>query len=190
MKRAALLIAALLACAAPGRGADDNPHQMVDAQGALDNAKCGLCHEDDFTLSRSPLETCTMCHAASPHAGATEHLRASAAEVQDLLGAEKGGIEIPLTETGTLYCASCHLYHDPAVAEEAWLERAWVPSPTDGLAAAVRNELSEEFAARAAQAESGAPTASLAWMKTGTRLLRLPVEDGSLCLRCHAGLLR
>lgn len=191
MRRAALAIALLLACALPARGEDTlNPHHMVGADGALDDSLCSLCHEDDFTLSRSKTETCTLCHSAAPHAGAAEHLAADAAAVSQAVGGEGAGIEIPLTDEGTLYCGSCHLFHDPAVAGEEWLEHGWVPSDTHGLGKAVRDSLTDWFSRAEARRDASAAPVSVDWMKTGTRLLRLPVEDGSLCKRCHGGLLR
>ena len=191
MRSTLLAISVLLACGGPARGAEAvNPHHMVDAAGALDDTVCGLCHEDDFTLTRSQTETCTLCHSAAPHAGAAAHLAASAAAVERLVASDETGIEIPLTDEGGIYCGSCHLYHDPAVQGEQWLDHGWVPSATSGLGKAVRDGLTEWFADQEARREADAAPVSIEWMKTGTRMLRLSVEDGSLCKRCHGGLLR
>lgn len=162
---------------------DSNPHLMMDANGALDDSACGFCHEDDFTLSRDKVDTCTMCHALNTHAGSAEHLAASPAAVASLVQAE-GDVEIPLTDDGALYCGSCHLFHDPEMAGEEWLAEGWVPSTTHGTGKAVRDALTQELSA------VGGEGATITWTETGTRALRLPVSDGSLCKRCHGGLLR
>ena len=52
------------------------PHDMLLANGEADTDKCGLCHEQDMSLSRSKLETCTLCHATTVHSGANEHVGA------------------------------------------------------------------------------------------------------------------
>jgi len=161
-----------------------NPHHMVGADGALDDSVCSLCHEDDFTLSRSKTETCTLCHSDAPHAGAAQHLRADTAAVKRL-AVDREGIDIPLTDEDTLYCGSCHLYHDPAVADEQWLDHGWVPSATEGLGKAVRDELAAWFAADDARRDPATAAATVKWMEGGTRMLRLPAENGTLCKRCH-----
>jgi hypothetical protein len=180
-----LATALLFAVASTARGDEVmNPHHMVGADGALDDSVCSLCHEDDYTLTRSKTETCTLCHSDRPHVGAAEHLSANAAAVKRL-AADREGISIPLTDDDTLYCGSCHLYHDPAVADEQWLDHGWVPSATEGLGKAVRDQLTAWFAAEEARRDPATAAATIKWMTEGTRMLRLPAENGTLCKRCH-----
>src|SRR5690606_19719054 len=126
------LLALLLAAAPPVARADDeeddsNPHRMSDPD---DDESCGFCHEEDMSLSQSLLDTCLTCHSETEHGGAREHLRARAAEVAAALPTPVKADEsatLPLTDEGTIWCGTCHLYHDPRVNEEALLPHAWIP---------------------------------------------------------------
>src|SRR5262249_28732971 len=131
-------------------------------------------------------ETCTLCHAQTSHAGSDEHLRASADAVKRALeGAPKGSPALPLAEDGRIYCGTCHLFHDPAVAQEAWLTRGWLP-PDAGLPGAVRKSVSDRWAALALQAGEKEPIGHFA--ARGSRQMRLPVDNGQLCGQCHGAL--
>src|SRR4029453_7756692 len=106
-------------------------------------------------------------------------LRASAAEVKLLMEARpKDAVALPLTKEGTMYCGTCHLYHDPLVLDEKWLASGWVP-PKVGLAGAVRTGVLDRWTALAKAYEQSGDVGAFA--TDGTRQLRLPVEDGSLC---------
>jgi len=162
---------------------DSSPHHMTKANGELDTTMCAVCHNADFSLQRSKLETCTLCHARTLHAGADEHLRADPAAVKGALAsAPKGSPDVPLTEDGGVYCGTCHLFHDPKVASEDWLTHGWLP-PASGLPAAVRQGVFSRWATLAASAEDKSPVGKFA--TKGTLQMRLPVDDGQLCRRCH-----
>jgi hypothetical protein len=149
---------------------------MVRPDGEPDMDQCGLCHEEDMSLSRSKVETCTLCHEETVHSGAREHLAAEAAAVARLVPKESA---LPLTDDGGIYCGTCHVFHDPRVSEETVLDQPWVP--TGPLAQAVRESLAVRLRAAApAEAESPAPLFS-----DGTKRLRLPIADGTLCSHCH-----
>jgi hypothetical protein len=184
MRRAFLIgFAAFGLCLATGAQAQ-NPHKMVGPDGKLDMTTCSFCHEEDLTLSRSKEETCTLCHAAIPHGGAAPHLAASAEAVKERLPKPGPGVpELPLTDSGKIYCGTCHLFHDPAVADEQWLTKGWIP-PKTGIPEAVRESLVKRIDAVAEKyGEKKSDVAHFA--EKGTRQLRLPIEGGKLCLQCH-----
>jgi hypothetical protein len=163
----------------------DSPHYMAKPDGELDMEKCGVCHNEDLSLIQPKLDTCTLCHAATGHAGAAEHLRAVRASVKRMLEQSKESPALPLTEDGHIYCGTCHLFHDPSFTGESWLSQGWVPR-TSGLPSAVREEVLARWKVLAAQAEG--QSALGAFAASGTRQLRLPVDDGQLCRHCHGAL--
>ncbi len=165
---------------------DASPHHMTKPDGSLDAAACAVCHNEDFSLQRPQLETCTLCHAQTIHAGSDEHLRASPAAVKRALGdAAQGGPVLPLSDDGHIYCGTCHLFHDPKVASEEWLVHGWVP-PNSGLPAAVRQGIIDRWRAIAASSEDKSAVGKFA--ATGALQMRLPVDNGQLCRRCHGGM--
>lgn len=180
------LLAALALCAAPcsvRAGEDDtNPHHMSSPD---DEEGCGFCHEEDMSLSASLLDTCLTCHSITEHSGSQEHIRASAAEVARLQPTPvKAGSEptLPLTAERTIWCGTCHLFHDPQVNEEALLPEAWRP-PTTGLSAAVSDAIAGRWGDLAGKYDQPLPVARFS--AHGTAWLRLPVSDGRLCTECH-----
>jgi hypothetical protein len=179
---AALMVAALAPLLAPRPArAEDSPHHMVLPNGKLDESKCGACHTKDMSLIASPLETCTLCHSEWEHSGAHEHVTAPKDKVAALMAKRaKGAVELP-TPDGQIYCGTCHLYHDPKVLDEEWLKVGWIP-PDTGIAGAVRASVLERWA-KLDTAGAKQPVGEFA--TTGTRQLRLPVSDGSLCVQCH-----
>ena len=173
-----LALIALLAMPAWGEEADPgSPHHMMKPNGEADTEKCGLCHNEDFSLSRSKLETCTLCHATTTHAGAAQHLAAPAAAVAQRRPKDS---PLPVTDEGAMYCGTCHIFHDPKVSGEEILAQRWLPRDS-GLSQAVRESLSERWA-KTAQAENAV---GAKFSTRGTTRLRLPIEDGSLCRQCH-----
>ena len=172
----------LLALGAPVAAADDSsPHHMTKPDGTLDDEKCGACHEADMTLSRSKLETCTVCHTMTPHAGSLEHLTASPAEVAPRIKNVAGKVDLPLADNGGMYCGTCHVFHDPA------LGTPWLPDtpsrPPSAYAEAVRTALEQRFGEMAQRSGAASPLAT--FRTTHTRALRLSADDGGLCKACH-----
>jgi hypothetical protein len=179
---AALFGVRLLIAALPAAAQDaGSPHRMTKADGSLDMAACGVCHKEDMSLQRTKLETCTLCHAPTVHAGSAEHLRASPAEVQHELDERpKGSPALPSDEQGRIYCGTCHFFHDPKVLSEDWPVQGWLP-PDSGLPGAVRQGVLDRWARLTpTDAAVGATFAT-----KGTRQLRLPVDAGQLCAQCH-----
>ena len=68
-------------CHDSSRGGGDIS-EFQSAHGGTRATACAVCHNEDFSLQRSKLETCTLCHAQTSHAGSDEHLRASPAAVK------------------------------------------------------------------------------------------------------------
>jgi hypothetical protein len=181
MMRAAVLLAAVIACAIPfvaSAQESASPHHGTDT--------CPMCHNDDMSLSRSKLETCTLCHAATVHGGSNEHVQATAASVAQALST-KGDtkVKLPLTDDGRLWCGTCHLFHDPSISDPPWLSQGWIP-PDTGLAAAIRSGVLTR--ADKLVTNAGEPTPGVTFAIKGTRALRLPVADGTLCTQCHGSL--
>jgi len=183
MSRAALvLVAFLLTVAARCTCAQTDsasPHNQTDSE------ICAVCHEPDMSLSRSRVETCTLCHAATAHGGSSEHLHADAARVAQAVPAGSDPAKLPLTDDGRIWCGTCHLYHDPSLLGPPWLTQGWVP-PDTGMPAAVRRGL--ETRANDIVRQAGEPTPGATFATKGTRALRMPVADGSLCRHCHVNL--
>ncbi len=187
MRLAALLLLALLAVIHPVTAQEDesaSPHRMLKPNGEADTEKCAVCHNPDMSLARPKAEVCTLCHSTTTHSGVTEHLQASAASVTALFGGkEQAEPALPLTENGGIYCGTCHLFHDPRVLTgEQPLAEAWIP-PDTGLPEAVRKAVEAQWpriAQKYGETEPGVKSAA-----HGTRMLRLPVADGTLCRHCH-----
>jgi hypothetical protein len=181
MGRAALLLATVAVLALPstsGAADDASPHHSMEA--------CAVCHNEDMSLSRSKLETCTLCHATTVHGGSYAHLQAAPARVAQALATKPDDkVKLPLADDGHIWCGTCHLFHDPSFSDPSWLTQGWAP-PNTGLPEAVRNgelQRSQRIAEGFGKAE-----AEVTFADKGTRALRLPVVDGSLCLRCHGNL--
>jgi len=176
----ALILGALLVVSA-ARADDDSPHKMMKPNGEIDKKQCEVCHEADNSLSRGKLDSCTICHESTVHGGSAQHLAATAERVAAL--APKSSPKLPLAEDGTIYCGTCHVFHDPrAVPGESLLSDDWLPAAT-GLAGRVRQSVEKQFAeVRERHADKNA----VAHFATRpVRALRLSVSDGALCRHCH-----
>jgi hypothetical protein len=183
-----LVLAMAAAASVPARAVDtvSPPHRMTKEDGSLDTEVCTACHTEAMDLERSKLETCTLCHAETVHSGADEHLRAEPQAVASAVaGRPKDAVPLPLTDDGRIWCGTCHLYHDPKVLSEEWLAHGWIP-PDQGLPAAVREGVLGRWAHLAEVYDEHETPAKFA--TAGTRLLRLTVQDGSLCRQCHAAM--
>jgi ribosomal protein L37AE/L43A len=180
-------LAVLLAASAADAGSVDGPpHKMTLPDGQLDPAICPVCHTPDMSLQRTELETCTLCHAETTHGGSLEHVQASPAAVEQTMATRpKDALALPLTKEGKIYCGTCHLFHDPAVLQEKWLAQGWVP-PATGFAAGVRAGVEKRWTTLEEAFDKG-PDAGT-FVTEGTRLLRAPVADGTLCRQCHGSL--
>src|SRR4029450_7024358 len=121
-RSAAVLLAILLVQVPLTARSQGSPHHMTLPDGTLDSTGCPTCHSPDMGLHLSEREPCLLCHVETTHGGSLEHLRASAAEVKLLMEARpKDAVALPLHKEGTMYCGTCHLYHDPLVLDEKWL---------------------------------------------------------------------
>jgi hypothetical protein len=160
----------------------DSPHRMVKPDGEADMDKCAVCHEADFSLSRSKRETCTLCHGETPHAGAYLHLHASPDKLRQLLAAahEAEKPELPKAEDGGIFCGTCHLFHDARLSDDKPLAMRRPATPFD---TSVERAIAAQWPAIAQKYNAEKAGASIA--THGTRALRLPVDDGTLCRHCH-----
>jgi hypothetical protein len=160
----------------------DSPHRMVKADGEADSDKCAVCHEADFSLSRSKRETCTLCHGETLHAGAYLHLHASPDKLKHVLSAtgteEKP--ELPKAEDGGIFCGTCHVFHDPRLSEDKPLAIRRPATPFDK---AVESAIEVQWPTITQKYNEEKAGASIATKRT--RALRLPVDDGTLCRHCH-----
>lgn len=182
MRIAVIGMVALFLLAAPASAQSASPHDMVNESGDADTDKCALCHNEDFSLSRSKLETCTLCHSENLHAGAAAHLGVTAPRVARLVPPPTSdAVVLPLAEDGRMYCGTCHLFHDPRLSNEAPLPAPWAPAPT-GLAESVRRSLDSQIEAAA---RKHGKTGQVAAFSDGTTRLRLSVDNGRLCRHCH-----
>lgn len=186
MRRSAAVLCALLLAQAPLAARAQSPHHMTLPDGTLDSNACPTCHSPDMGLNLPARDTCLLCHVETSHGGSLEHMRATAADVKLLMDARpKDAVALPLTKEGTIYCGTCHLYHDPLVLDEKWLASGWVP-PNAGLPGAVRAGILDRWGILAKAYDQNGDVGSFA--TDGSRQLRLPVKDGSLCKECHRNL--
>lgn len=180
--RTLLFVLYLSAVAAVVAGEDDNPHWMLRPDGEPDQEKCAVCHNEDMDLLASKEDTCLGCHDRTLHSGSAEHLQASAEKVAALVPtpvAEESQSNFPLAEDGRMYCGTCHLFHDPRVAEETLAPVR--PLPQHALARAIRSAT----LARCEQALRAAGQGSVSFAPQSTGFLRLPIEGNELCAACH-----
>ena len=183
MKLAAVLLVTLLAAVNAGRAEEtESPHHMVTPDGKPDMEKCPACHEPDMSLSRSKRETCTLCHSETPHSGAFQHLHAPAADVTRLLSAQSEKTALPLAEDGGIYCGTCHLFHDPHLSDDKPLSTRRL-APATGVDKAAQAAIAAQWEGLARKYEQASPGGRFA--TDATKALRLPVDDGALCRRCH-----
>ena len=159
---------------------EGNPHLMLDENGEPRLDKCGFCHDDDLTLLQSKEDTCTACHSAAQHAGSSRHLSASPEAVARVLPNWKEDEKLVFTDNGGIYCGTCHLFHDQKDESEPWLASGCKERTTE-FSAAVRRDVEQ-------QRDSIADAQAAHIVAEGTRALRYPVCDGTLCRHCHKDL--
>lgn len=188
MRLVVLALLSILAVVSPGRAEEepDTPHRMLKPDGEADPEKCSICHQEDMSLSQPKSELCKMCHSPTIHAGAARHLEASPEQLAQVVSPKKPGeLDLPLTEENGIFCGTCHVFHDPRVSGEQALDQRWLP-PTTGLPEAVRNALVAQWGRSASKYGESEP--GVKFSTRGTRNLRFPINDGSLCRRCHGTL--
>lgn len=165
---------------APRADDDENPHRMTLPDGEPDLEKCDACHDDDLGLLEPKEELCLLCHSVTEHAGSAEHGAARPGDLERIAPeAKSAAFPLPLTDDGGIYCGTCHLFHDPGDEQEPWLA-AGAPARTTAFAVAVRADVERE------RDRVAGPKAAH-FVAQGSRALRKPVTDGSLCLTCHQG---
>lgn len=178
------VVIALAATLASDAAAQPSPTPAPDRQSPHHStAMCSVCHDAELNLVASKPETCTLCHEPTMHSGAAEHLRIEAGRIARALPSPAPGATpaLPLDENGRIWCGTCHLFHDPSLGE-AWLPDSWIP-PATGLPGAVRRGVAARWE-EIAKAH-GQSTVEAFFATSGTRALRLPVDDGKLCTACH-----
>jgi hypothetical protein len=120
-----------------------NPHDQIDKQGQLREARCGVCHRTltglanatqldqvDFNLTGDLSAMCTGCHPYKPHPGggfsfskrntqdASNHLVIPPAAIAKRLQQQqqRNHLVMPLDpHTGKVFCGTCHNPHAKGV---------------------------------------------------------------------------
>ena len=119
-----------------------NPHDQIDKQGHLREARCGVCHHTltglanatrleqvDFNLTGDLSAMCTGCHPYKPHPGggfsfsrkskeASNHLVIPPPEIAKRLQQQqqRNKLVMPLDpHTGKVFCGTCHNPHAKGV---------------------------------------------------------------------------
>jgi hypothetical protein len=176
-----------------------DPHRdLRAADGQRNDAVCVFCHqgvpeseqdESIEVLRVDPVELCKGCHAHQIHVGIPSHLEIAPEGMIERLGAYNGATDLPmpLGPAGEITCTTCH---DPHPGLEP-LPTGTAPAKLDGLRRSNRDyrdtyylprlhdELSQirDVDGKALDLQDGPRS------KDG--LLRVPAEDGTLCLICH-----
>lgn len=185
-----------------------NVHRMVDANGKLKEEHCTYCHEEvheqrdrplrraDYRLRLPPEKLCYGCHLKTPHFNAVEHQESKPPARMRLHMKEsqaRYGVLLPLSLEGKVMCPTCHTPHQYGVLDAATnpagkqvanhdLEEGirYRDHPWDEV---IREDKKERLA------EWNRNTGE--HLELGYRrierevLLRLPAQDGTLCLACH-----
>ena len=188
MRLVVLTLLSILAVVSPGLAEEepDTPHRMLKPDGEADPEKCAVCHQEDMSLNQPKSELCTMCHSPTIHAGAALHLQASAEKLAQVVSPKKPDqLDLTLNEKDGIFCGTCHVFHDPRVSGEQALEQRWLP-PSTGLPEAVRKSLIVQWDRVASKYKESEPGAKFS--TRGTRNLRFPINDGTLCRQCHGTL--
>lgn len=183
-----------------------NIHDMVDAQGKVNEDACRHCHEEvlerdqQYELSelklRVPMDTlCYGCHLKSPHFNALEHQVEPSEHVEKQhkrFLQEHPEVILPLTEDNRVTCVTCHTPHPPGVLDSSLPAAHQVKTAKVDDAPQYRDSLwaetiTEDKASRLADLSTryGRPITFVYQQIHGEALLRLPAKDGTLCRACH-----
>jgi hypothetical protein len=188
MRLVALAFLSILAVLNPllAEEAPESPHRMLKPDGEVDPEKCTICHQEDMSLNMPQSELCTLCHSPNIHAGAALHIQAGPEKLAQVVAPKKpSDLDLPLNENDGIFCGTCHIFHDPRVSGEEARAQRWLP-PRTGLAQIVRKKVTAQWAAIARTYGESEPGATFS--PRGTRNIRLPIKDGTLCRRCHGTL--
>jgi hypothetical protein len=156
----------------------DDPHHPDVARDPEDGS-CSACHTtlpttgaspEESNLRDGPADACSVCHDASLHAGATEHLGG----LVDAARRAELPATVALQADGRVQCWSCHEVHGDSQPSTAKNRRPLAES----LAATARAEWGE-----AVPADAHLPGATPD--PAHPPLLSLPVDDSALCTACH-----
>lgn len=176
-----------------------DPHRDLRTKdGERNDAVCIFCHqgvpedeqdEEVNTLRVDPVELCKGCHAHQIHVGIPSHLKLLPEAMRPAVDRYNASTDqpIPFGPRGEVFCTSCH---DP----HPGLEAVPVDTPMAKLEKLRKNNRSfrDEYTLPRLRAELGTITdadgTTLTLMdgpaeKQG--LLRVPADDGSLCMVCH-----
>ncbi len=176
-----------------------DPHRdLRKADGERNDAVCVFCHqgvpesaEDEKveTLRVDPIELCKGCHAHQIHVGIPSHLKLLSDEMAAVVQRYNGQTEypIPIGPRGEVFCSSCHDPHpglDPLPTDTS-------PTVLDGLRESNRAYRNDYYLPRLRDELSAITDVDgqTLVLQDGERekdgLLRVPADDGSLCLICH-----
>jgi hypothetical protein len=176
-----------------------DPHRDLRTKdGERNDAVCIFCHqgvpedegdEEVTTLRVDPVELCKGCHAQQIHVGIPSHLKLMPEEMRPVVERYVATTEreIPIGPRGEISCTSCHDPHPglepiPVDTPPAKLERLRKNNRAfrdDFTLPRLRSELE-------AITDADGGTLSLEDGPADKQgLLRVPADDGSLCLVCH-----
>jgi len=184
----------------------DNIHRMLDEKGEIIESRCLYCHQkvlkpeediqrDEIKLRLPAKNICYGCHLYTPHLNAMAHQKKPdekmAKRIRDY--EEKNEIILPLADDGKVMCATCHSSHPVGVISQK--RPAGKQVDNDDLEKGVvyrQHPWGKVFAddkknrLQSLNAKTGKNHALNYQRIEKEILLRLPANDGSLCLACHA----
>ena len=176
-----------------------DPHRdLRTMDGERNDAVCIFCHqgvpeaetdEEVNTLRVDPVELCKGCHAHQIHVGIPSHLKLLPDDMRPVVDRFNASTEqpIPIGPRGEVFCTSCH---DP----HPGLEAIPVDTPPAKLERLRKNNRAfrDEYTLPRLRADLGTITdadgTTLTLMDGPAEkggLLRVPADNGDLCLVCH-----
>ncbi len=176
-----------------------DPHRdLRTPDGERNDAVCIFCHqgvpEDEAdqeveTLRVDPVELCKGCHAHQIHVGIPSHLKLLPDEMAPVVQRYNDTTEhpIPIGSRGEVFCTSCH---DPHPGLEP-IAVATPPAKLERLRTNNRAYRDDYYLPRLREQLGSITDADGDFLKLEDGpaekqgLLRVPAEDGSLCLICH-----
>jgi len=179
-----------------------NPHvESFLADGSINPDTCDYCHVDvpdpasarsieDIQLRVGSINTCRGCHLTTPHAGTHEHqVEPSEAILAQIRATrERTGIDMLLDPQGRIFCVTCHNPHPPGVLQSP---PAYPGYGTLRDQPVIPQEFYEDVTVpetgrrNEALATAGSEAPPLIADNAEPDFLRLPLQDGELCMACH-----